>query len=209
MGPGDPGLDALLDLGIQAEALAPEDVRASDLGRFDTLVLGIRAYETREDLQAANERLLDFARAGGTVIVQYQQYQYPEGGYAPFPVDIAQPHDRVTNENAVVTFLDPEHPLVTAPNPLGPADFEGWVQERGLYFLGTWDSAYVPLLEMADPGEEPKRGSLVVTRLGEGAYVYTGLALFRQFAAGVPGAYRILANLVSLRGSDVGSGVVF
>ena len=209
MGSGDPGLDALLDLGIQAEALTPETVRSGDLDRFDTVVLGIRAYETREDLQAANERLLDFARRGGTVVVQYQQYQYPEGGYAPLPVEIAQPHDRVTDENAAVAFLDPAHPLLTTPNPLGPADFEGWVQERGLYFLGTWDPAYTPLLEMADPGEEPKRGSLLVTRLGEGAYVYTGLALFRQFAAGVPGAYRILANLVSLRGSDVGSGVIF
>ena len=209
MGPGDPGLDALLDLGIAAEALSAEDVRSGDLGRFDTVVLGIRAYETREDLQTANARLLDFARAGGTVIVQYQQYQYPEGGYAPFPVDIAQPHDRVTDEGATVTLLDPEHPLVTTPNALGPSDFEGWVQERGLYFLGTWDPAYVPLLEMADPGEAPKQGSLLAARLGEGAYVYTGLALFRQFAAGVPGAYRILANLVSLRGADLGSGTVF
>ena len=209
MGPGDPGLDALLDLGIAAEALTPEDVRSGDLSRFDTVVLGIRAYETREDLQTANTRLLDYARGGGTVIVQYQQYQYPEGGYAPFPVDIAQPHDRVTDEGATVTLLDPEHPLVTSPNDLEPSDFEGWVQERGLYFLGTWDPAYVPLLEMADPGEEPKQGSLLAARLGEGAYVYTGLALFRQFAAGVPGAYRILANLVSLRGADLGSGTVF
>jgi hypothetical protein len=209
MGPGDPGLEALLDLGVQAEALTAEDVRSGDLDRFDTVVLGIRAYETREDLQAANERLLDFARRGGTVVVQYQQYQYPEGGYAPFPVDIAQPHDRVTDQNATVTLLDPEHALVATPNPLGAADFDGWVQERGLYFLGTWDPAYTPLLEMADPGEEPKRGSLLVAQLGDGAYVYTGLALFRQFAAGVPGAYRILANLVSLRGSDIGSGVAF
>ena len=203
MGSGDEGPQALTDLGVDVELLGPEEVRAVDLDRFDTVVLGIRAYETRADLRSSNERLLEFARRGGTVISQYNQYQYPAGGFAPFPVEIARPHGRVTDEGAVVGFLEVDHPLVSNPNGLSTRDFEGWVQERGLYFLSRWDEAYTPLLEMADPGAKPERGSLLVTRLGEGAYVYTGLALFRQFPAGVPGAFRILANLVSLRGSDL------
>lgn len=203
MGPGDAGPEALADLGVEVELLGPDEISAADLDRFDTIVLGIRAYETRGDLRASNDRLLDFARRGGTVITQYNQYQYPAGGYAPFPVEIARPHDRVTDENADVVFLEPGHPLLTTPNALGPEDFEGWVQERGLYFLNSWDPRYTPLLEMADPGEAPKRGSLLAARVGDGAFVYTGLALFRQFPAGVPGAFRLLANLVSLRGPDL------
>ncbi len=202
-GPGDSGARALADLGIDVEVLGPEEVRSGDLDRFDTIVLGIRVYETREDLRSSNERLLDYARRGGTVITQYNQYQYPAGGFAPLPVEIARPHDRVTNPEAEVTFLDPDHPVLSAPNDLSSEDFEGWVQERGLYFLNRWDEGYTALLEMADPGEAPKQGSLLVTRVGDGAYVYTGLALFRQFPAGVPGAFRLLANLVSLRGSDL------
>lgn len=204
MGPGDGGPEALADLGVEVELLGPNEVRAGDLDRFDTIVLGIRAYETRDDLHASNDRLLDFARRGGTVVTQYNQYQYPAGGFAPLPVEMARPHDRVTDETAEVVFLEPGHPLLVTPNPLGPEDFEGWVQERGLYFLNSWDPGYTPLLEMADPGETPKRGSLLVTRVGGGAFVYTGLALFRQFPVGVPGAFRLLANLVSLRGSDLG-----
>ena len=203
MGPGDAGPQALADLGVQVELLGPEEVRSGDLGRFDTLVLGIRAYETREDLRNSNERLLEFARDGGTVIVQYNQYQYPSGGFAPLPVEISRPHDRITDPEADVTFLEPDHPVLSTPNQLSEDDFDGWVQERGLYFLNRWDDRYTALLEMADPGEEPKRGSLVVVRVDEGAYVYTGLALFRQFPAGVPGAYRLLANLVSLRGANL------
>ncbi len=204
MGPGDDGPEALADLGIEVELLDAEEVTAGDLDHFDTIVLGIRAYETRGDLRASNDRLLDFARSGGTIVTQYNQYQYPAGGFAPLPVEMVRPHDRVTDENAEVAFLEPDHPVLTSPNPLGPEDFEGWVQERGLYFLSSWDPGYTALLEMADPGEAPKRGSLLVARLGEGAFVYTGLALFRQFPAGVPGAFRLLANLVSLRGSDLG-----
>ena len=203
MGPGDSGAQALEDLGVPVELLGPEEVRSGDLDRFDTIVLGIRAYETRQDLRASNTRLLDFVRRGGTVISQYNQYQFPAGGFAPLPVEMARPHDRVTDEEAAVRFLEPDHPLLSTPNLLSAEDFEGWVQERGLYFLNQWDDGYTPVLEMADPGEDPKQGSLLVTRLGDGAYVYTGLALFRQLPAGVSGAFRLLANLVSLRGSDL------
>lgn len=203
MGSGDAGLQALEDLGVRVESLGPEVLFATNLDRFDAIVLGIRAYETRPDLIAANERLLEFARQGGTVVAQYNKYEYPAGGFAPFPVEMARPHDRVTDPDAEVTFLDPGHPILASPNALSSEDFEGWVQERGLYFLNEWDERYDPLLEMADPGETPNRGSLVVAPVGDGAYVYTGLALFRQLPAGVPGAYRLLANLVSLHGSEL------
>ena len=198
MGTGDGGYGALRQMGVDAELLTPEQVKAGDFSRFKTVVIGVRAYETRPDLVAANARLLDFAREGGTVIVQYQQYQYPNGGFAPYPVTISSPHDRVTDETAPVRVLDPANPLFTKPNRITEGDFVGWRQERGLYFLGSWDARYTPLLEMSDPGEAPLRGSLVVAPLGKGLYVYTALAFFRQFPAAVPGAYRLFANLVSL-----------
>ncbi len=198
MGTGDGGFEALRQLGVEVELLGPEQVSAGDFAAFDAIVAGVRAYETRADLVATNARLLDFARAGGTVVVQYQQYQYAAGGFAPYPVEISRPHDRVTDEHAPVRVLEPSAPVLTAPNRIGPADWEGWVHERGLYFLGRWDERYAPVLEMADPGEAPLRGSLLIAPVGEGIYVYTGLAFFRQFPAGVPGAYRLFANLVSL-----------
>ncbi len=207
MGSGDDGATVLRQIGMQVDELGPAVVRAGDFAGYDVLVLGIRAYETRPDLAAANEAVLDFARAGGTVIVQYNKYEFPAGGFAPYPVTINRPHDRVTDETAAVTMLAPESPVFAGPNAIGPADFEGWVQERGLYFLGEWDERYTPVMEMADPGEEPKRGGLLVAPVGDGLYVYIGLAFFRQFPAGVAGAYRLFANLVSLRAGDWGRGV--
>ena len=202
MGSGDDGPAALGQMGMTVTDLGAQRVLAGDYTDLDVIVLGVRAYETRPDLAAANEALLDFARAGGTVIVQYNKYEFATGDFAPYPVAINRPHDRVTDENAAVTILAPGSPAFTAPNSVGQADFDGWVQERGLYFLGEWDDRYTPVMEMADPGEDPKRGGLVVAPLGDGLYVYTGLAFFRQFPAGVPGAYRLFANLVSLRAAD-------
>ena len=202
MGTGDDGPTALRQLGMTVEELGTSRVLAGDYTDLDVVVLGVRAYEARPDLAAANEALLDFARGGGTVIAQYNRYEFSAGGFAPYPATINRPHDRVTDETAPVTVLLTDSPVFTRPNPVGPADFEGWVQERGLYFLGEWDARYTPVMEMADPGEEPKRGGLVVAPLGDGLYVYAGLAFFRQFPAGVPGAYRLFANLVSLRARD-------
>jgi len=202
MGSGDGGPDALRQIGMEVEELGEAEMNRGDFSRFDVLVLGVRAYETRPDLAAANEAVLDFARGGGTVIAQYNRYEFPASGLAPYPVTISRPHDRVTDETAPVTVLAPASPIFSAPNAIGPADFEGWVQERGLYFLGEWDERYSPVMEMADPGEDPKRGGLLVAEVGEGLYVYTGLAFFRQFPAGVPGAYRLFANLVSMRAED-------
>ena len=207
MGSGDDGAAVLRQIGMDVDELGAAVVRAGDFAAYDVLVLGIRAYETRPDLVAANEAILDFARGGGTVIVQYNKYEFPAGAFAPYPVTINRPHDRVTDESAPVTLLAPESPVFAGPNRIGDADFESWVQERGLYFLGEWDERYTPVMEMADPGEDPKRGALLVAPVGEGLYVYTGLAFFRQFPAGVAGAYRLFANLVSLRAGDWGRGV--
>lgn len=198
MGSGDDGPEALRQLGADVEILAAADLRDGDLSRFGVIVTGVRAYEVRTDLQANNERLLDWARAGGTLVVQYNKYEFPQGDFAPYPVDMSRPHDRVTDEGSPVRFIEPGAPVLTTPNRIDQDDFEGWVTERGLYFLGEWDDRFVPVLEMEDPGEAPKRGSLLVAPLGEGLYVYTGLSFFRQLPAGVAGAYRLFANLVSL-----------
>ena len=120
-----------------------------------------------------------------------------QGGFAPYPFDIARPHDRVTDETAKVTLLDPGSSLWTTPNRIGPQDWEGWVQERGLYFAHTWGPEYTPMLEMADPGGPELKGALLTARVGKGRYVYTGLAFFRQLPAGVPGGFRLLANLLA------------
>lgn len=204
-GAGDGVPEALDQLGVDWEPLDADDLASGDLARFDVLVTGIRAYEVRPDLAAHNQRLLDFARAGGTVIVQYNKYEFPAGGFAPWPVTIARPHGRVTDPAAAVTALVPGHPALTAPNRIQPSDWAGWVQERGLYFLESWEGPFTPLLAMSDPGEDPLTGSLLVAPLGEGLYVYTGLAFFRQLPAGVPGAYRLFANLISLRAVSPGA----
>ena len=189
----------LRQVGIPLELLGPEQLEGGDLGRYDAIVIGSRAYETDPALARGNHRLLDYARNGGLVIVQYQQYPFIQGKFAPFPLEIAQPHDRITDETAPVTLLDPANPVFTTPNKIGPDDWTGWVQERGLYFAHTWDPAYKPLLSMKDPDTPDLQGGLLVAQLGKGRYVYTGLAFFRQLPAGVPGAYRLFANLLGLK----------
>ncbi len=197
-GAGDALAEAMAAMGARVDVLDDRAVASGDLSRYDVIVLGIRAYETNATLVESNERLLAWVRSGGTLISQYQQYGFFNGDYAPYPLKARWPHDRVADEAAPIAILDPEHPVFQRPNTIGPADFDGWVQERGLYFANEWDPRYRPLLETADPGETPKRGGLLVARYGGGVYVYTGLALFRQIPAGVPGAYRLLANLLSL-----------
>jgi LmbE family N-acetylglucosaminyl deacetylase len=197
-GPGDDIPSMLGRIGVRVDLLGPTELAAAALDDFDVIVVGTRAYDGRADLVTHNQRLLEYARRGGTVIVQYNRYEYTVPGLAPYPLEIARPHDRVTDPEAEVRILDPSHPIFTTPNRITAADFDGWVQERGLYFLSRWDERYTPLLEMADPGEAPNRGSLVYAPVGEGRYVYTGLALFRQLPAGVPGAYRLFANLLAL-----------
>ncbi|MGH7447006.1 MAG: NEW3 domain-containing protein, partial [Longimicrobiales bacterium] len=197
-GAGDDGADVLRQLGAVVEPLDAAALANGDLSRYDAIVAGIRAYEVRPDLLANNRRLLEYANRGGTFIVQYNKYELVDGAFMPYPATMSRPHGRVTDENAAVALLAPEHPVLSWPNHISAADFDGWVQERGLYFLHTFDPRYEPLLSMSDPGEPPQTGSLVAARTGDGWYVYTGLALFRQLPEGVPGAYRLLANLVSL-----------
>lgn len=197
-GAGDDVQASLRQMGIDVEPLDARTLAAGDLSVYDVIVAGIRAYEVRPDLVAHNQRLLDYTAAGGTFIVQYSQYEYTRPGIAPYPISMSRPHDRVTDETAPVRLLRPDHPVLTHPNRIGDADFDGWVQERGLYFLSEWDHAFVPILETADPGEDPLRGALLVAPYGEGTYVYTGLSFFRQLPAGVPGAYRLFANLLAL-----------
>jgi hypothetical protein len=201
MGSGDSGPDAIRQLGARVDLLGPKALQAGSFDEFDAVVLGIRVYETRPDVVAANETLLDYVRSGGTLIVQYNKYEFPRGGFAPFPVNMSRPHDRVSDETAPVRILDPGHDIFQSPNAITLEDFQGWVQERGLYFLGEWGPEYTPLLEMADPGEDPKRGGLMVAQVGSGLYVYSGLSFFRQFPHGVPGAYRLFANIISLKAS--------
>ncbi|MFO7893354.1 MAG: PIG-L family deacetylase [Longimicrobiales bacterium] len=197
-GSGDGVPEALDQLGVRWETLDPGALAAADFDRFDVIVTGTRAYEVNDHLVAHNQKLLDWVRGGGTVIVQYNKYPALRRSYAPWPVTIARPHGRVTDETAPVRVLEPGHAVLNAPNRIGPRDWEGWVQERGLYFWETWPDTLTPLLAMSDPGEDDLRGSLLVGPLGEGTYVYAALAFFRQLPEGVPGAYRLFANLLSL-----------
>jgi LmbE family N-acetylglucosaminyl deacetylase len=196
--------EALAAVGVPIELLDADTLARGDLSRYDAIVIGSRAYEIDPALVANNGRLLDYARAGGLVVVQYQQYPFIQGGFAPYRLSIAQPHDRVTDETAPVTLLDSAHAAFRSPNVITARDWQGWVQERGLYFAHDWDSAYTPLLRMHDPGEAPLDGGLLVAPLGRGTYVYTGVAFFRELPAGVTGAYRLFANLLGLgRGNRV------
>ncbi|HVT60220.1 MAG TPA: PIG-L family deacetylase [Thermoanaerobaculia bacterium] len=188
----------LRQAGVPLELLGPGELAGADLTRYDAIVIGSRAYESEPALARFNHRLLDYVRGGGLMIVQYQQYAFIESGFAPFKLEIARPHDRVTDETAAVTLLDLADPVFSTPNRIAEADWQGWVQERGLYFAHSWDPAYKPLLAMADPGGPQQRGALLAAAYGKGKYVYTGLALFRQLPAGVPGAYRLFANLLAL-----------
>jgi len=195
--------EELQAIGVPLELLDADTLARGDLSRYDAIVIGSRAYEIAPALVANNGRLLDYARGGGLVIVQYQQYPFVQGNFAPYRLSIAQPHDRVTDEAAPVTLLDSTHALFHRPNEITATDWKGWVQERGLYFAHDWDSTYVPLLETHDGGGPELKGGLLVAPLGRGTYVYTGLSFFRQLPAGVPGAYRLFANLLGLRQGNV------
>jgi LmbE family N-acetylglucosaminyl deacetylase len=193
------GIPAAFDrLGVTWHPVTGNDLAGGDLDRFDVIVTGTRAYELRPDLVENNHRLLAWVRRGGTLIVQYNQYAALQRAYAPWPITIARPHGRVTDQDAPVRILEPDHPIFNSPNRIVDSDWEDWVQERGLYFLESWDGPLTPLLAMSDPGEPPLEGGLLAAPLGEGTWVYSGLALFRQLPEGVPGAYRLLANLISL-----------
>jgi hypothetical protein len=197
MGSGDEVPDALRRMGVDVSIIDQEMLTTGDLSRFDTIVVGVRASEARPDFIANQARLRTYMERGGTLIVQYQQTDYVERNLPPFPVK-SPGNSRVTDETAAVHILVPMHPVFTFPNRITSADFDDWVQERNLYSFGTFDDRYTPLLESSDPGEAPQRGGEVIANVGKGKYVYTSYAWFRQLRAGVPGAYRQFANLISL-----------
>ncbi len=201
-GVSDDGVSALRALDIPVEELPPETLGSTDLSRFTTLVIGPRAYQVSDALRAANPRLFAWVQAGGTLVVQYGQFEMQEPGLMPFPIQLSRPAARVTREQAPVTVLDPEASLLRSPNRIGESDWEAWFQERAVYMPTTFDDRYRAYLEMNDPEEPPNRGALLAAPIGRGVYVYTTLALFRQLPYGVPGGARLLVNLVSARGSD-------
>jgi hypothetical protein len=177
------------------------DLTAEKLKGFDAVVVGIRAMNVRTDLADKEQGLFDFAAAGGTVIVQYNTPGGLRAKLAPYNLTLSNnlPQNRVDEEDAKVTLLVPDHPAFNTPNKIVPADFDGWVQERGLNFPSDWDADhFTALLACSDTGEPPLKSGLLVADIGKGHFVYTGLAFFRQLPAGVPGAYRLFANLVSL-----------
>jgi hypothetical protein len=198
-GVGDNSAPILQQLGIDVTVLDPSELVRADLSRFTSVVVGTRAYEASPTLVANNPRLLEYARQGGTLVVQYGQYEMLAPGMMPYPITLSRPADRVTVEGAPVRILDPAASVMNAPNAITTRDFEGWIQDRSLYMPRTFDSAYAPVLEVNDPGEAPNRGALLVAPYGRGLYVYTSLAFFRQLPAGVPGAARLFVNLLSAR----------
>ena len=195
MGSGDQGPDALAQLGCRVALLSDDELESENLERFDAIVIGVRAYNTRPRLRMLQPRLMEFVNAGGTLITQYQTADASLDKLGPFPLTISR--DRVTVEEAPVRFVTAKHPLLSRPNPIGPADFDGWVQERGLYFANPYDPRYQTVLSANDPGEPARDGGLLYARHGKGVFIYSGYAWFRQLPAGVPGAYRLFANLVS------------
>ena len=220
-GPADGVPEALAGLGVPVVELTPDSLARGDLSRYDAVIIGSRAYETVPAVMEFNARLLAYAQEGGLLLVQYQQYEFFGGSFAPFPMTLGgqslgsflssgrattpkpgerpDSHDRVTDETAPVRIVNPASPVVRTPNAIGPADWDGWVQERGLYYARAWAPEYRPVLEMHDPGEPPLQGGLLVAPVGHGTYVYTGIAFFRELPAGVPGAYRLFMNLLALR----------
>jgi LmbE family N-acetylglucosaminyl deacetylase len=193
MGTGDLVPEAIEGLGSSVHLLTASELGSGDLSAWNVIVIGIRAYSARPELAAAQPRLDEFVRGGGTLIVQYQTGNFP----APFPLSMGRMAERVVDETAPVKLLDPAHPLLHWPNVISAADFDGWVEERGHSFLDSWDAHYTALTETADPGQDAQRGGMLVAHPGKGTYIYVAYALHRQLPELVPGAYRLLANLLS------------
>lgn len=195
-GAGDDVPVALRNMGYEVWEMKNEEVTAENLKRVDAVVLGIRALNTNDRIRFMMDDLLEYVNQGGTMVVQYNtSRELNTDKFSPYPLTLSR--DRTTEENAAVRILQPEHPLLNTPNKISPADFEGWIQERGLYYPNKWDPNFEALLSMNDTGENPQDGSLLVAKYGNGYYVYTGLSFFRELPEGVPGAYKLFANIVS------------
>jgi hypothetical protein len=198
MGAGDEVPESLEQIGYTVHIIDPLDIQQGSLDKYDAVVVGIRAYNVVDELKFKQSFLLDYVKNGGNLIIQYNtsgRSGLKFENLAPYSLEVSR--DRVTDENAPVTIINPKHPMMNFPNKIESKDFEGWVQERGLYFPDQWDAAFTPVLSMADPGETPKEGSLLIASYGKGTYIYTGLSFFRELPAGVSGAYKLFANMLS------------
>ena len=201
-GAGDEVANSLRQIGYIVDEIEAKNIRLDQLMKYDALIMGVRAYNTNEDLKFKQKEILAYAEQGGNVIVQYNTNSRLTVGanLGPYPIKIGR--ERVTVETAPVRFLAPDHEVLNYPNKITAKDFEGWVQERGLYFASEWDPAYTPILSCNDPGEDARDGGMLIAKHGEGHFIYTGYSWFRQLPSGVAGAYRIFANMVSL-GKDI------
>ena len=197
MGTGDTVPQSLEDLGVHVQLLNAQDIASGDLQTYDVILVGVRAYTNRPELATNHARLLDYVRNGGVMVVQYQSVQY-DHNYGPYPYTLPNDAERVVDEHSPIAFADAKSPVLTWPNQINQSDFAGWVEERGHSFMKTWAPEYVAPLETHDPEQAPQRGGLVYARYGRGVYVYVAFALYRQLPDGVPGAYRLFANLLSL-----------
>lgn len=198
MGSGDQVPDALAQLGVKVQLLSADDLAHTSLAAFDAIIAGVRASAVRPDYAAHNARLLDYVKSGGNLIVEYQTPEFDAAPFGPFPYKMGANPEEVSEEDAAVAILDPANPVFTSPNKITEADFDGWVEERGSKFLAEWAPDYKPLLESHDRGQAPQRGGMLQAHYGKGTFTYIAYALYRQLPAGVPGAYRILANLISI-----------
>jgi hypothetical protein len=196
-GTGDEVPASLRNLGITVTFLAAADLAGANLSGFDAIVLGIRTYAARPDLITYNQRLLDYVRNGGVVIVQYNTPEF-DRNYGPYPYHMGDEPEEVTDEESRVTILKPGNPVFSWPNKITPADFGGWIEERGSKFMSSWDAHYEALVETHDPSQAPQKGGLLYAKYGKGVYIYNAYAFYRELPEGVPGAYRIMANMLSL-----------
>jgi hypothetical protein len=193
--------EALEQLGIKPQMLSATDLANGNLAQFDAILIGLRASAVRPDYKSYNSRLMDYVKNGGNLIVQYQTPEFDEIQYGPYPYKMGQNPEEVSEENSKVTILDPGNPVFAGPNKITAADFGDWVEERGSKFMTTWDPQYKALVECHDRDQEPQKGGWLQARYGKGMFNYVAYALYRQLPAGVPGAYRLLANLISLNKS--------
>lgn len=198
MGVGDEVPAGIAGLGATVDLLTEQDLAAGELGAYDAVVIGTRAYAVRKDLHTYNARLLEYAHAGGNLIVLYQTQEFVPDRMAPYAAQLPRRAEEVSEEDAQVTVLEPDHPLFHTPNRITPKDFDGWVEQRGSKFFTEWDERYTPLVEMHDTGQDPQHGAWLTARYGDGYYTYVALAIHRQTPYAVPGPYRLLANLLSM-----------
>jgi hypothetical protein len=197
MGSGDDVPASLENLGVKPSFLSPADIATGDLSKFDVLLLGVRTYAVRDDLRTYNSRILEYVKNGGVVVVQYNTPEF-DHNFGPYPYTMTSNPEEVTDEASKVDILAPANPVFNWPNKINEKDFGGWVEERGSKWMKSWDPQYQALIETHDEGQEPQKGGLLYAKYGKGIYIYNALAFYRQLPEGVPGAYRIFANMISL-----------